>query len=68
MGTQFGNVAFVVWRESVEALLVIGILNAWLARQDDIAGRGRTFLWGGVAAGLAVALALGVVFVASDLG
>jgi high-affinity iron transporter len=64
MGTQFSNVAFVVWRESVEALLVIGILNAWLARQHDIARRGRAFLWSGVAAGLAVALALGVVFVA----
>jgi len=63
VGTQFGNVAFVVWRESVEALLVIGILDAWLARQQDIAGRGRMFLWAGVAAGLAVALALGAVFV-----
>ncbi|HXW23904.1 MAG TPA: FTR1 family protein [Xanthobacteraceae bacterium] len=63
MGMQFGNVAFVVWRESVEALLVIGILDAWLARQQDIAGRGRMFLWAGVAAGLAVALALGAVFV-----
>jgi len=64
MGTQFGNVAFVVWRESVEALLVIGILNAWLTRQHDVAGRGRMFLWSGVATGLAAALALGVVFVA----
>jgi len=63
VGMQFGNVAFVVWRESVEALLVIGILDAWLARQQDIAGRGRMFLWAGVAAGLAVALALGAVFV-----
>ena len=24
---------FIVWRESVEALLVIGILQAWISRQ-----------------------------------
>ena len=43
MGGQLGNVAFVIWRESVEALLVIGILNAWLARQQVDGGRGRFF-------------------------
>lgn len=64
MGTQFGNVAFIIWRESVEALLVIGILNAWLARQSDIASRGRLFLWAGVACGLLLATVLGVIFVA----
>lgn len=61
---QLGNVAFIIWRESVEALLVIGILNAWLARQQEIASRGRIFLWAGVAAGLLVAVLLGVVFIA----
>ena len=25
-----GQVLFIVWRESVEALLVVGILHAWL--------------------------------------
>ena len=64
MSTQLGNVAFIIWRESVEALLVIGILNAWLARQSEIASRGRIFLWTGVAAGLLVAIVLGVVFIA----
>lgn len=61
MGGQLGNIAFVIWRESVEALLVIGILNAWLARQPDISRRGRLYLWAGVAAGLAVAVVLGAV-------
>jgi high-affinity iron transporter len=61
--SQFGNVAFVIWRESVEALLVVGILNAWLARQHHLAGRGRTFLWLGVAAGLLAAVALGGMFI-----
>ena len=63
LSTQLGNVAFVVWRESVEALLVIGILNAWLGRQPDVARRGRTFLWAGVAAGLVAAFVLGAVFI-----
>ena len=53
-----GNVIFIVWRESVEALLVIGILYAWLRGREE-AAQGRRFLWGGVAAGLGLALALG---------
>jgi high-affinity iron transporter len=59
LGGQFGNVAFVIWRESVEALLVVGILNAWLARQTGGGARGRVYLWAGVAAGLALAIVLG---------
>lgn len=52
-----GQVAFIVWRESVEALLVVGILHAWLAHTPG-AGAARRWLWGGVAAGLVMALAL----------
>ncbi|MDR3430063.1 FTR1 family protein [Silvimonas sp.] len=50
------NILFVVWRESVEALLVIGILYAWL-RTSGL-HEGMKYLWGGVAAGLALAAAL----------
>jgi high-affinity iron transporter len=60
MGSQLGNVVFVIWRESVEALLIIGILNTWL-RHNDIGGRGQLFLWSGVAAGLLAAVAFGTV-------
>lgn len=61
---QFGNVAFIVWRESIEALLVIGILQAWLGQQgEDGRTRGRAFLWAGVAAGLLAAAALGAVLI-----
>lgn len=42
---------FIVWRESVEALLVIGILQAWVSRQQQ-AGRLLQFVWAGVALGL----------------
>jgi len=52
-----GNALFIVWRESTEAILVVGILHAWLARHPE-ARRGMRFLWGGVAAGVALALGL----------
>ncbi|EPJ85012.1 MAG: FTR1 family protein [Pseudomonas sp.] len=42
---------FIVWRESVEALLVIGILQAWASQQDQ-GNRLVKFLWGGVMLGL----------------
>jgi high-affinity iron transporter len=57
-----GQVLFVVWRESVEALLVVGILHAWLTHADTApARRGLPYLWAGVAAGLLAAAALGSV-------
>lgn len=52
-----GNALFVVWRESLEALLIVGILHAWL-KQNDHGGGGRRALWCGVAAGIACALLL----------
>ena len=42
---------FIVWRESVEALLVIGILQAWASQQEQ-GNRLVRFLWTGVALGL----------------
>lgn len=53
-----GNALFIVWRESVEAMLVIGILHAWLKRNDGQGGGPRA-LWLGVVAGLGCAAALG---------
>ncbi len=50
------NSLFIVWRESVEAMLVVGILYAWLKRQD---GAGFGALWLGCAAGIALAALLG---------
>lgn len=54
-----GQVMFIVWRESVEALLVVGILYAWLRNGDAVARRGLPYLWSGVAAGVLLAAALG---------
>src|SRR5512135_1510407 len=63
-----GNAIFIVWRESVEALLVISILSAWL-RNSGYAKRALPWLWGGVTAGVALALLLGAImlFVQNEL-
>jgi high-affinity iron transporter len=58
-----GQVLFIVWRESVEALLVVGILYAWLKNGDAEARRGLPYLWAGVALGLLAAVALGAALV-----
>ena len=55
-----GNALFIVWRESAEAMLVVGILYAWLKRRPD-AAIGMRYLWGGVAVGAGLALVLAVV-------
>lgn len=58
------NVGFVVWRESVEALLVIGILSAWLTAGGTAMRGERRYLWGGVIAGLASAMVIGIALLA----
>ncbi len=52
-----GSVLFIVWRESFEAVLVIGILYAYLMR---FAGTRRSlaYLWSGVTAGIGVSVLL----------
>jgi high-affinity iron transporter len=45
---------FIVWRESIEALLVVGILYAWLRRQPN-AQLALGYLWAGVGLGLLLA-------------
>ena len=55
-----GNALFIIWRESAEAMLVVGILYAWLRKHPD-AKRGMRYLWAGVGAGVGLALALAAV-------
>lgn len=52
-----GQIIFILWRESIEALLVIGILAGWLAH-EGAGRRASLFLWSGVVTGLALAVAL----------
>ncbi|HEJ9487021.1 TPA: FTR1 family protein [Proteus mirabilis] len=63
-----GQVLFVVWRESFEALLVVGIIYAWIKRSPT-PQQGMKYLWGGVIFGLflAVILALSIYGVFSSL-
>jgi high-affinity iron transporter len=60
LGNQLGNALFIIWRESAEAMLVVGILYAWLSKHPDVA-RGMRYLWGGVALGILLALGLAAV-------
>ena len=53
-----GNAFFVVWRESLEAFLIAGILFAWLQANDDT-GKGKRALFIGLGAGVGLALLLG---------
>jgi high-affinity iron transporter len=50
------QIIFIVWRESIEALLVVGILYSWL--QQSGASSALRYLWFGVAGGITVAIAL----------
>lgn len=45
------NALFVVWRECFEAVLIVGILIAFLHRQQNVVIAKR-FMWGGVGAGI----------------
>lgn len=55
-----GNAAFIVWRETIEAMLVIGILHGWVSAQlvHDQRRRAFAWLWGGVGVGLGLAVLL----------
>ncbi len=63
-----GSVLFIVWRESIEAVLVIGILYAYLLRLGATR-RGFAYLWVGVTAGIGVSvlLALATLGIQSEL-
>ncbi|CAG7602961.1 FTR1 family iron permease [Candidatus Vallotia tarda] len=57
------QIIFVVWRESIEALLIIGILHAWLNNGNTSARQGLLWLWFGVGSGLLAAVSLGAMLV-----
>jgi high-affinity iron transporter len=57
---------FIVWRESVEALLVLGILQAWVSRQQQTRPLQR-YVWSGAALGLLLSAALaGLILLAGE--
>lgn len=52
------NALVIVWRESLEAMLVVGVLMAWISRQATPQPL-RRGVWLGVVGGVGLALALG---------
>ncbi|MDR2366365.1 MAG: FTR1 family protein [Zoogloeaceae bacterium] len=61
------NAFIVVWRESLEALLIIGILYAWLSANDP-KGKGKRALAAGIAVGVGLALLLGWALMSAQSG
>lgn len=59
---MMGQTIFVVCRESIEALLVIGILWAWMSQNAD-SRNGKKWLIAGVLAGLLLALMLALTLI-----
>lgn len=60
-----GSALFIVWRESVEAMLVVGILHAWL-KFNATGAAGLRALGVGIVCGLGLAGALGWVMVSAQ--
>ena len=61
------SILFIVWRESVEALLVIGIVYGWLKQNKQAQRTGILFLWLGVVIGLLCAVFLSFILVRTNL-
>jgi high-affinity iron transporter len=56
---NLAQIFFVMWRETVEAMLVVGILHAWLSHNPQ-GKAGIKYLWFGVLGGLCGAFLLGL--------
>lgn len=52
------NALFIVWRETIEAMLVIGILHGWIPAQLVAGQRQLAFIWLWAGAGLLLAVLL----------
>jgi len=63
-----GNIIFIVWRESLEAVLIIGILHSFLTRKSDTRSSVR-YMWSGVACGIVLSalLALTTIKIQNEL-
>ncbi len=52
------EILFIIWRECVEALLVVGVVYSWLSQLKTERHSGFFFMWMGVATGLLCAILL----------
>ena len=61
------TVLFIIWRESLEAVLVVGILYAYLMRLGG-GRRGTAWLWAGIVGGLGLSALLALVTMRIETG
>ena len=61
--SKLAEITFIMWRESIEALLIVGIVFSWLKHLKYGRREGMTFLAAGVAIGVLCAVLLGTVLV-----
>lgn len=57
------EILFIIWRESIEALLVVGVVYSWLKQVKAGRKSGMLFLWMGVGIGLLFAILLSFLLV-----
>lgn len=57
------EILFIIWRESVEALLVVGVVYSWLTQLKAGRRSGFLFLWLGVLVGLIFAFLLSFILI-----
>lgn len=62
-GSGLGDIIFIMWRECVEALLIVGVVFGWLKQLKTGRKEGMLFLGAGVAIGVLVACILGFTLV-----
>jgi len=59
---SYVNIVFILWRELFEAILIVTIAQAFLARQANSPQTAKRLMWAGVGAGCFLSLLLGVTF------
>lgn len=61
--SKLAEITFIMWRESIEALLVVGIVYSWLKQLKSGRREGMMFLAAGVGVGVLCAVILGMILV-----
>lgn len=57
------DITFIMWRESIEALLIVGIVLSWLRQLKQGRREGMLFLTGGIVLGVLWAMLLGYILI-----
>ncbi len=67
-GSSIAEVTFIMWRESIEALLVVGIVFSWLKQMKTGKREGMLFLGLGIILGIMSAMCLAIVLIKLSSG